>query len=467
MIRYYLNVPFSEKDSAKKLGARWDSNNKHWFIVSNHPNLEIIRENWDTVYTYDDGKKDIVANNAAPKPIRTIEEIKSMDMHVAILIISKMKPSVDRDQLDEWIFDTHYRKLNLFGPLTNRIRNFNNKICYREIMRRCFNGTDIISLKQTRTILSQKTIEFIKELHTIQASLTGIFLDYLFRRIISEQLGRCFEDTRAFRYLETARHVCNRPCIQYSTYTITALRNICKINNLTRYSKLNKNELCEFIVSKLPSDPCRTTIQGDDCDCILPICQYLSYEKTCNISEYKTDTIVPEIFLVSLTHSECFGGAPKQDKFDQIYNLLQDTERVRNELVEPLSILCSNLIHDKSNIELNPILGNCFAPPNNNSSNIFWQIPADADLIIDDTIIDLKCTIGNNEVYEILQLLGYASLADTHKKSIRSLQILNLLQGTETTYHTNTYLTENWHSFLHLFIGLQNDDVCNKCMENK
>jgi ribonuclease HI len=30
--KLYLNIPYSEKDEAKKLGAKWDSNKKKWFI---------------------------------------------------------------------------------------------------------------------------------------------------------------------------------------------------------------------------------------------------------------------------------------------------------------------------------------------------------------------------------------------------------------------------------------------------
>jgi hypothetical protein len=30
--RVYLNVPYDEKDEAKKMGARWDPNCKLWFV---------------------------------------------------------------------------------------------------------------------------------------------------------------------------------------------------------------------------------------------------------------------------------------------------------------------------------------------------------------------------------------------------------------------------------------------------
>ena len=33
VLRVILNVPFSEKDEAKKLGAMWDAEQKTWFVV--------------------------------------------------------------------------------------------------------------------------------------------------------------------------------------------------------------------------------------------------------------------------------------------------------------------------------------------------------------------------------------------------------------------------------------------------
>ena len=36
MGRIYLNVPFDEKDDAKRLGARWDAQRKSWYVLENH-----------------------------------------------------------------------------------------------------------------------------------------------------------------------------------------------------------------------------------------------------------------------------------------------------------------------------------------------------------------------------------------------------------------------------------------------
>ena len=40
MNRTYLNVPFSDKDHAKKYGCRWDPKKKKWWISEMKPELE-------------------------------------------------------------------------------------------------------------------------------------------------------------------------------------------------------------------------------------------------------------------------------------------------------------------------------------------------------------------------------------------------------------------------------------------
>jgi hypothetical protein len=42
----YLDVPYSEKDNAKLLGARWDSNTKQWYSENNNTNLELLLSKW-------------------------------------------------------------------------------------------------------------------------------------------------------------------------------------------------------------------------------------------------------------------------------------------------------------------------------------------------------------------------------------------------------------------------------------
>jgi hypothetical protein len=45
MSKIYLNVPYDEKDDAKKLGARWDNDAKKWYATEDKPALI---ERWGT-----------------------------------------------------------------------------------------------------------------------------------------------------------------------------------------------------------------------------------------------------------------------------------------------------------------------------------------------------------------------------------------------------------------------------------
>ena len=42
----YLNVPYSEKDEAKQLGAKWDSSKKKWYIKDNNRNKNVMMGRW-------------------------------------------------------------------------------------------------------------------------------------------------------------------------------------------------------------------------------------------------------------------------------------------------------------------------------------------------------------------------------------------------------------------------------------
>ena len=45
-IRYYLDVPFSEKDDVKELGAWWDGDKGKWYSQLHFPNHSELIERW-------------------------------------------------------------------------------------------------------------------------------------------------------------------------------------------------------------------------------------------------------------------------------------------------------------------------------------------------------------------------------------------------------------------------------------
>jgi hypothetical protein len=42
--KIYLNVPYTEKEEAKSLGARWDKESKRWHVESCNKNLVKMNE---------------------------------------------------------------------------------------------------------------------------------------------------------------------------------------------------------------------------------------------------------------------------------------------------------------------------------------------------------------------------------------------------------------------------------------
>ncbi len=46
VLRIYLDVPREEKEEAKALGAKWDSNEKSWYTMSDNPNKDKLFEKW-------------------------------------------------------------------------------------------------------------------------------------------------------------------------------------------------------------------------------------------------------------------------------------------------------------------------------------------------------------------------------------------------------------------------------------
>lgn len=44
--RIYLNIPYEEKEGAKKMGAKWDPKRKKWYIMKNNKHRELMRLRW-------------------------------------------------------------------------------------------------------------------------------------------------------------------------------------------------------------------------------------------------------------------------------------------------------------------------------------------------------------------------------------------------------------------------------------
>ena len=337
------------------------------------------------------------------KTYKTIGELLKSPIRSIIIVSSKEKNKDVRLYLYEWLFKNYYNKKEMYGNLTNRIKNIANNPCYHYITKYCFENIDILNHNKTIIkILNVDCINFILSLHSIQSSLIGTYLDYLLRRIICELINKEFNDTRANVHAR-------------DTNLITDM-----------YWDENEN-ISKIQVIKLPLNMLE------------------SYNKMKDVASYKTGKILLEIFITSISHTLAFRGVPNQEKLNSIINLLTNTENIIEILLIPLQSLCYELIKDNLNILLNPALGYSIPQLDNKS------IPSDCDLVINNNLYDVKVTSGDNSIYEILQLLGYASLLNLNPKFNRKIEnicIINLLQGNMINYDISYIDNEQMVNYL-------------------
>lgn len=193
---------------------------------------------------------------------------------------------------------------------------------------------------------------FINELNDISPNIKGCYVDYLIRYLISNEINSQFEDIRSNFILKGGLYM-DDYCLDYFK------------------QKLNNNN----------DDNVRQIITDE---------MIYNYEKLKTLNADNND-----ILNVSLCHSLFFGENQSLEYFNYIKdnNINQDNSQLLNYI--------RTKIENKNNILCNPILGN---------SNL--KISADADLIIDDELIDIKCSkymIGNN-VSDFIQLFIYIAL---------------------------------------------------------
>ena len=186
---------------------------------------------------------------------------------------------------------------------------------------------------------------------------------------------------------------------------------------------------------------------GDDF--IFPYCQNMCYVKAQDTKNYKTKDILKEIYIVSCCHRqaiESYGNYfPNQDKFNLMMNKID--ELCIPEFIDQLFNLCKSLLTNYKTVFLNPALG------------AKGLINGDCDVVIDDNLIDIKCTNGNKDILEILQLLGYSSLLKNNEKyniRINNISILNLLKGEYTVYNIKIISDNSLLKYLQLLMNKHN-----------
>ena len=377
------------------------------FLKNNYNNIlnetfEILSNNNDRCDINDDT---IIASLR----YNNIRDIKD-DIKYCINYTSHLKDIKLKRYLEDFLFENHYKMIFKSGSLTDRLKNINSNICYNSIYRNIFNNNYNDTIKKYN-ILPLKCSNIVKLLHSIDPSITGSFIDYLIRRIICELNNIEFYD-RASWCLDSVDHICNCKDCRYSI----------------EFEYQDEDEVEVF--KKI---------------CTLPYCRLHSYNLTKLTNIYKTQDIIKEIFITSLSHGEAFGECPNQDNVNRILEILSSN---LFDLYTPLMILCKNIIKNKETIKLNPVFGGKLKSPVDN-----YNIPSDADLIINDCLIDIKCTKNksNSKCCEILQLLGYSALSSFHtdnNKKINKIMILNILEGSIYKIDISNITDKNYENYI-------------------
>ena len=378
------------------------------FLENNYN--DILNETFDISNNNDDIcdiNDDTIIASLRYNNIRDIKE----DIKYCINYTSHLKDIKLKKYLEDFLFENHYKMIFKSGSLTDRLKNINSNICYNSIYRNIFNNNYNDTIKKYN-ILPLKCSNIVKLLHSIDPSITGSFIDYLIRRIICELNNIEFYDSKASWCLDSVDHICNCKDCRYSI----------------EFEYQDEDEVEVF--KKI---------------CTLPYCRLHSYNLTKLTNIYKTQDIIKEIFITSLSHGEAFGECPNQDNVNRILEILGSN---LFDLYTPLMILCKNIIKNKETIKLNPVFGGKLKSPVDN-----YNIPSDADLIINDCLIDIKCTKNksNSKCCEILQLLGYSALSSFHtdnNKKINKIMILNILEGSIYKIDISNITDKNYENYI-------------------
>jgi hypothetical protein len=411
---------------------------------------------------------------------KKILDWKKMDMTVLSRSISKMKDSAERDYLIKWVFENYYLKKKLKRTILRNLTaiikdNFTNKISYCEIMRRCFDDVDILNSNKTnKKILDEDSCKIIQQMHSINASLTGTFLDYLIRRIICEIRNTEFIDSRATHICKTQDDNVKISDGLYDTWIYDGKDELAEwlikekddfnskiIGTLTEGDKfivLEKNEKWMKIFYKNMIGWVRIMIPNNENFRVLdtPELEYVPnkyfrhFQMNCHYCQYGCNYKIENMRCFPNKEGEFEQGAPCYLPICRYlaYEYVKDTSNYATEdLVQEIFITSLahtecfmqtprqshvdeilNILKDEINCD---ILYKSLLKLSNelieNKKNILLNpglggklcvdgpgIPADCDIVTDNILCDFKCTNSKSqnsaEVYEILQLLGYTSL---------------------------------------------------------
>lgn len=248
-------------------------------------------------------------------------------------------------------------------------------------------------------------------LNSAACYLTGHFIDILTRRIICEITAKRFDDHRITEFYDS------------------------RFSNNNEDGNESDSVTSKGVTYKLPLD------------------FIYCYNKVFDM-RYKSQDIITEIGVVSIANIVLWDGIFIPERYDLFYHLLKTSApRIIEGVILPLVNYFSRIIKRDSTILCNPSLGSEFPRPDlfEDMRNVRTSIKADGDLIIDDTLYEIKCCQLYSKGYFFLQMLLYScsyscniredicpvmarSRARPGKK-IRSMIVLDTYRGRTSKYN--------------------------------
>lgn len=411
--------------------------------------------------------------NIVLKNGKTINELKELPTSKIIQYVRHINDNDIRNYMCEWLYINHYSKIELIGNLTTRIRKINSNICLNFITNVCFSGYDFEKNKDIINLDKTKLIH-VSNIHKIYPVINGIFWKAVIQRIINENskditlldfdtIKKCENNINHNNQWQFRYKIDNENIEYWNMYSSMSLDSeiinvishgniFTELNRINEWMEIKYKNIIGFVRYLIPNDSydktdlnnykfndCFYNVEpknyhtcyDDECDykinsvsihglriCHVNICRKLCFEKVRDVRAYKTKDILIEILINSLEELERFNRCPNENKLNKIIEYLVNPLNNFESIINYISEIFSKYVKQSSQVSMNYSLGDC-------------NIVADCDIIIDDELIDIKCTkcTNTNNNNELLQLLGYVALAKDKKIMIKKITIIHLVEG--------------------------------------
>ena len=331
------------------------------------------------------------------------------------------------------------------GILTNRTNILYRRPDTNVLLKNC--KLDRVNSELTRSILTSSTRSALWELKNTVAvkwcdnsaghSEFGCFVDYLCRRLIAEATGiKSIEDMRAKDIVSLKGEfiASDDGCI------CGCGSNIWCEKGLTLWVPQG----VRWQVQNPPDTRDTDTVQTINADYCAESSELFAtlksaYDAFCDIKK-TTISVLADVLSTSSCHTISF------NQYDHQKSQFLKSEVCRLLNLSHLEELKKSLISisrgiTSENVHLNPVLGH-------------RGIPADADLILDDNLIDIKTSKMSSEK-DWLQVYAYAALNDDRSKYKRTnfVHIFNPIIGTVTSRDITDWSDDNRRLFVRILGG--------------